>query len=100
MRLGQPLVRGKALTSVVGTAPGSGFVTQINRGERRSLQSIVIRLEGDDEETFNAYSRSELMRLNRDQVRENLLASDPPYLDEDRRQQLVALFGRIKSQER
>lgn len=75
VRLGQPLVRGKALTSVVGTAPGSGFVTQINRGERRSLQSIVIRLEGDDEETFNAYSRSELMRLNRDQVRENLLAS-------------------------
>ena len=37
--------------------------------------SICIRLEGDAEETFNAYPSEELAGLNRDQVKENLLAS-------------------------
>lgn len=76
VRLGQPLARGKGLTAVAGTAPGTGVVVRINRGERRYLQSIVIRLDGDDdEETFNAYSAEELPRLSRDQVQDNLLAS-------------------------
>jgi Na+-transporting NADH:ubiquinone oxidoreductase subunit A len=75
VRLGQPLARGKGLTRVAGTAPGSGVVVRINRGERRLLQSIVIRLEGDDEETFNAYAPQELPHLSRDQVMDNLLAS-------------------------
>jgi Na+-transporting NADH:ubiquinone oxidoreductase subunit NqrA len=30
------------------TAPASGTVVAINRGERRVLQSVVIRIEGDD----------------------------------------------------
>ena len=75
VRLGQPLARGKGLTAVAGTAPGSGVVVRIHRGERRFLRSIVIRLEGDQQETFNAYSGEELARLNRDQVKGNLLAS-------------------------
>ena len=75
VRLGQPLARGKGLTSVVGTAPGSGVVVRINRGRRRFFQSVVIRLEGDDQETFNAYSEAELAGLSRDQVKDNLLAS-------------------------
>ncbi len=75
VRLGQPLTRSKGLTAVVGTAPGTGVVVQINRGERRLLRSIVIRLEGDAEETFNAYAAAELPQLSRDQVKENLLAS-------------------------
>ena len=30
-------------------SPGCGEVVAIHRGERRSLQSVVVRLEGDDE---------------------------------------------------
>jgi len=75
VRLGQPVTRGKELTDVVATAPGSGVVEKINRGERRYVQSLVIRLEGSGEETFNAYGADEITALNRNQVKENLIAS-------------------------
>ncbi len=75
VKLGQPLARGKDLTDLIGTAPASGVVERINRGERRFLQSIVIRLEGEDEETFNTYRPEELATLSREQVKENLLVS-------------------------
>jgi Na+-transporting NADH:ubiquinone oxidoreductase subunit A len=73
--LGQPLTRGKHYTDIVTTAPGAGVVQRVQRGHRRALQTVSIRLDGDREETFNAYSRHELPTLNRDQVKENLLAS-------------------------
>ena len=50
VRLGQPLLTDKANPSVVFASPGCGEVVAIHRGERRSLQSVVVRLEGDDEE--------------------------------------------------
>jgi Na+-transporting NADH:ubiquinone oxidoreductase subunit A len=75
VRLGQPLVRGKHLSTVITTSPGSGVVESIERGTRRFLHTIAIRLEGDDEETFNAWQPAELAGLNRAQVQENLLAS-------------------------
>jgi Na+-transporting NADH:ubiquinone oxidoreductase subunit A len=83
VRLGQPLTRRKAYTEVVGTAPASGVVEAIHRGPRRSLETIVIRLdeteEGEapdaDQETFNRYGADELNGLSPSQVRENLLAS-------------------------
>ena len=75
VRLGQPLVRGKQLTGVTTTAPGSGVIEHIERGARRFLQAITIRLEGDEEETFNTWNESELSGLNTSQVKENLLAS-------------------------
>jgi len=67
VRLGQPLVRGKHLSSVITTSPGSGVVESIERGARRFLRTIAIRLEGDDEETFNAWQPAELAGLNRAQ---------------------------------
>lgn len=73
--LGQPLFSDKKTPSVTHTAPGSGAVTAIHRGAKRALQSVVIRLDGDGEETFNRYSPKELAGLNAGQVRENLLAS-------------------------
>ncbi len=75
VKLGQPLARGKDLTDLVGTAPATGVVERINRGERRFLQSIVIRIEGEEEETFNAYTTEELAKLNHDQIKENLIVS-------------------------
>lgn len=75
VKLGQPLFADKKIPGVTHTAPGTGTVTAINRGARRALQSVVIQLEGDEEETFNAYSPAELGQLSREAVQENLLAS-------------------------
>lgn len=75
VKLGQVLFADKKTPGVNHTSPASGTVAAINRGAKRVLQSVVIKLEGDEQETFNQYDRSELGRLKADQVKENLLAS-------------------------
>jgi Na+-transporting NADH:ubiquinone oxidoreductase subunit A len=75
VRLGQPLFTDKSNPGVTFTSPGCGEIAAIHRGDRRSLQSVVIRLEGDGEETFVSHDRSALTRLGRDEVRKVLLAS-------------------------
>jgi Na+-transporting NADH:ubiquinone oxidoreductase subunit A len=75
VKLGQPLFTDKKTAGVRYTAPGSGVVTAIHRGTKRVLQSVVIRLEGDEEETFNRYGQQQLIQLSAAQVQENLLAS-------------------------
>lgn len=55
VKLGQLLFTDKKTEGVRYTAPASGTVAAINRGERRVLQSVVIDVEGDEAETFDAY---------------------------------------------
>jgi len=52
VKLGQTLFIDKRNPEVCYTAPGSGVVSAINRGERRVLNSVVIELDGDDAETW------------------------------------------------
>lgn len=68
VKLGQVLFTDKKFPSICFTAPGSGKVVEINRGEKRVFESIVIELEGQEEITFPAYSDAELANLSRDQV--------------------------------
>ncbi len=75
VRLGQPLFEDKNNPGVLFTAPGAGWVKKINRGARRTLQSVVIELDGDDEETFGSWSLAKLENLDEQTVRENLLNS-------------------------
>ena len=75
VKLGQLLFTDKKTEGVRYTAPAAGVVTAINRGERRVLQSVVIDVEGDEEETFAAYSNDELSHLDRAAVVENLVNS-------------------------
>jgi len=75
VRLGQVLFSDKQNPGVVFTSPGAGIVTAVNRGERRVLQSVVIRLEGDEEETFDSWSPDHLADLDRKSISDNLLAS-------------------------
>ena len=56
VRLGQPLFADKKHPQIIYTAPGSGKVVAINRGERRVFQSLVIKLEGDEDVTFSGSS--------------------------------------------
>ncbi len=75
VRLGQVLYHDKRNPEVPFTAPGAGEVIAVNRGARRALQSVVIRLEGDDTETFESWPASSLATLDQQTVRENLIAS-------------------------
>ena len=75
VRRGQALYRDKRNPEVPFSAPGTGEVIEINRGARRALQSVVIRLDGDDSEEFQSYSAEALTNLGRQEVRDNLVAS-------------------------
>ncbi|MGI9508588.1 MAG: Na(+)-translocating NADH-quinone reductase subunit A [Geminicoccaceae bacterium] len=48
VRLGQPLFRHKRDPSILFTAPASGTVTNIHRGERRVLKAVVIDVDRED----------------------------------------------------
>ncbi|HEB4876333.1 TPA: Na(+)-translocating NADH-quinone reductase subunit A [Kluyvera ascorbata F0526] len=72
---GQLLFEDKKIPGVRFTAPASGIVSAIHRGERRVLQSVVIDIEGDDAVAFNAYTPDELATLPRETVTEQLIGS-------------------------
>lgn len=72
---GQLLFEDKKIPGVRFTAPASGIVSAIHRGERRVLQSVVIDIEGDDAVAFNAYAPDELATLPRETVTEQLTES-------------------------
>ncbi len=74
--LGQALFEDKKNAGVLFTAPGSGTVKAIHRGDKRVLQSVVITLDKKEKHTkFLAYPAAELPKLTAEQVKENLVAS-------------------------
>ena len=75
VKKGQPLFSDKKNPGVNFTSPGSGLVKAINRGAKRVLHSVVITLEGNEEELFESYKDNEIVGLSGDQIRANLLAS-------------------------
>jgi len=75
VKLGELLYTDKRNPGVRFTSPGSGVVKAVNRGARRVLHSVVVELDGSDEETFPSHDRSKLDRLAADDARETLLAS-------------------------
>ena len=75
VKLGQPLFEDKQSPGIHFTSPGSGIVAAISRGERRVLQSVIVRLEGDDAEEFDTFSTERLYSLEAGAVRDNLQAS-------------------------
>jgi Na+-transporting NADH:ubiquinone oxidoreductase subunit A len=75
VKLGQPLFSDKKNPGVLYTAPGAGTVTAINRGAKRALQSVVITLEGDDEETFTSYATEALGKIEPSEIKQNLVNS-------------------------
>jgi Na+-transporting NADH:ubiquinone oxidoreductase subunit A len=73
--LGEPVLRDRADPRITCTAPAAGLVVAINRGERRSLRSVVIRIDGDEQHEFDAYRSSELDSLDRELVTRQLCES-------------------------
>ncbi|MCL4117851.1 UNVERIFIED_CONTAM: hypothetical protein GTU68_005041 [Idotea baltica] len=75
--LGQVLFSDKKNPDVVYTAPGSGIVQSINRGEKRVFQSIVISLDESNAQpvSFSSYAPESLNQLSKEEVCENLQTS-------------------------
>ena len=73
VKKGQPLFEDKRTPGVIFTAPASGEVVAIHRGERRVLQSVVIKCHGYDSISFESYD--DLTQVSREQVRDNLVNS-------------------------
>ena len=62
VKKGQILFEDKKIPGVCFTAPASGIVSAIHRGERRVLQSVVIDIEGNDAVAFTRYAADALHR--------------------------------------
>jgi Na+-transporting NADH:ubiquinone oxidoreductase subunit A len=76
VKLGQVIFSDKKTEGVNFTAPGAGVVKEINRGERRVLQSVVIELDDNEEAVeFAKYDAGQLSGLTTEQVQDNLVAS-------------------------
>ena len=75
VKKGQILFEDKKNVGVKFTAPASGTVIEINRGEKRVLQSVVINVEGDDSISFKKYASTELSTLDRSVIVEQLVES-------------------------
>lgn len=72
---GQLLFEDKKNPGVRFTAPASGTVSAIHRGERRVLQTVVIDVDGEESVHFPRYELAELAGLTRESVQQQLLES-------------------------
>lgn len=75
VRRGQLLFTDKKTEGVRFTAPAAGTVVEVNRGEKRRFESLVIAVEGDEAEPFRSWKASELDSLTATDVEAELLAS-------------------------
>jgi Na+-transporting NADH:ubiquinone oxidoreductase subunit A len=75
VKKGQVLFTDKKTAGVQYTAPVSGIVKAINRGDRRVFLSVVVAVEGSEEITFQSYSADTLNDVSREAVQQNLVDS-------------------------
>ena len=79
VKKGQVIFEDKKNPGVKFTAQASGVVKEINRGEKRVLQSVVIEIDSeidsDDQIKFNSYPANKLASISREDVVSNLVDS-------------------------
>ena len=75
VKLGQPLFSDKKTEGVIFTSPAAGRIAEINRGDRRVFQSVVIDVDGDDSIEFPALANKDLQSVDRTDVVDVLLHS-------------------------
>ncbi|MBC3765406.1 Na(+)-translocating NADH-quinone reductase subunit A [Neptunicella marina] len=73
VKKGQVLFEDKKNPGVKFTAPAAGTVSEINRGQKRVLQSVVIDIEGDEQLTFDA--SADISSLQAEQIQTTLVES-------------------------
>ncbi len=68
VKLGQPVFTDKKTEGVVFTAPAAGKVLEVNRGDRRAFQSLVIEVDGDDAVEFDAPGEGDMDSVTRETI--------------------------------
>ena len=75
VKQGQPLLEDKKNPGVLYTAPASGRVVAIHRGQKRKFLSLVIDVEGDNRVEFAGVRGIPASSMGRQKVTEHLLSS-------------------------
>jgi Na+-transporting NADH:ubiquinone oxidoreductase subunit A len=75
VKKGQPLFEDKKTPGVIFTSPVAGVVKEINRGERRAFQSVVLEIAGDEQVQFKNFKSKSPADLHDEDVRSLLLES-------------------------
>jgi len=76
VKIGQPLFTDMKNPGVLFTSPAGGTVESINRGERRAFMSVIIKVDGKEEElTFPKYDAAKLASIPRQDVVDELVQS-------------------------
>jgi Na+-transporting NADH:ubiquinone oxidoreductase subunit A len=75
VKKGQVIFEDKKNPGVKFTAQAAGVVKEINRGEKRVLQSVVIDVDGTEKEKFATYPSSQFSSIARADVVTNLVDS-------------------------
>jgi Na+-transporting NADH:ubiquinone oxidoreductase subunit A len=73
VELGQPILEDKKTPGVVYTAPVSGTVLEVNRGEKRLFLSLVIEREGSAARKFASHDSAKVGSLGREIVVKQLV---------------------------
>ncbi len=72
---GQPLFEDKKTPGVLFTSPVSGTVKEINRGDKRVFQSVVIDVSGSDKQSFKSFTPKGPDAVSESEVRQLLIES-------------------------
>lgn len=75
VRRGQLLFTDKKTEGVGYTSPAAGTVAEINRGEKRRFESLVVAVDGDEAVPFRSWKASELDSVSATDVEATLLES-------------------------
>ena len=75
VKAGQLVFSDKKTPGVQFTAPAAGKVTGVYRGEKRRFLGMTIEIDGDEQVPFRSFADRELTSLDRETVRDQLVAS-------------------------
>jgi Na+-transporting NADH:ubiquinone oxidoreductase subunit A len=75
VKTGQLVYTDKKTEGVNYTAPASGEVISINRGDKRVFESLVIKVEGDDHVTFNSHKGGDASAYDEQSIKDLLIES-------------------------
>ena len=75
VKIGQLLFTDKKIKGLRFTSPACGKILEINRGDRRAFQSMVIGVNGNNAVKFSSFMRKNPENLKESQVKELLLES-------------------------
>lgn len=73
IKAGEPIFFDKNNPEIIFTAPVSGQVMAINRGERRKVLEVIIKADGKNESV--AFTKADPQMLSRDEIKAQLLCS-------------------------